>query len=85
MHCVVVWGFGSVVTVGHQNVRQKMDIGKPPLRRLNALKYTEHRREWKGQGRTRFLLKAQESWIKFELTTCQMVGKGLPSCFVFSR
>lgn len=37
MHRVVVWGFGSVVAVGHQNGRQEMGIGKPPSRRLNPL------------------------------------------------
>lgn len=27
MHSVVVWGFGCVVAVGHQNVRQEMGVG----------------------------------------------------------
>lgn len=75
MHSVVVWGFGSVVAVGHQNVRQEMGIGKSPSGRLNALKYTEDRREWKGQGLTWFLLSIRESWIKFELRTCWTVER----------
>lgn len=43
--------------------------------RLNALKYTEHRRERKGQGLTWFLLSIRESWIKFELRTCWTVER----------
>lgn len=53
VHGVVVWGFGSIVAMGHQNVRQKkMGLKKPPSRRLNALKYTDHR----GNGKAKVSL-----------------------------